>query len=247
MALFTAYQKKNLTELLAHAVNKDRVLTLTALHGFLFGLAITPEPILPNEWLPAIFGNEMLDIADQKEGGRLFTHLFSAYNKVIESHNAGTLSFPYDIPKLKGKDVPSVREWCYGFFSAIMLRSNIWRLNKVVEGISPKDDVIDVTTCTAIVIGVAIPEKILDLFKLSKVQALFADKKPAELEALLFSLLPTAITSMQKFAHAVKSGLTVPKPCKVMRPAEPLIATKIGRNSPCPCGSGQKYKKCCGK
>ena len=22
---------------------------------------------------------------------------------------------------------------------------------------------------------------------------------------------------------------------------------KIGRNNPCPCGSGKKYKKCCGK
>jgi SEC-C motif-containing protein len=25
------------------------------------------------------------------------------------------------------------------------------------------------------------------------------------------------------------------------------IAAKVGRNDPCPCGSGQKYKKCCGK
>ena len=24
-------------------------------------------------------------------------------------------------------------------------------------------------------------------------------------------------------------------------------APKIGRNDPCPCGSGKKYKKCCGK
>src|SRR5690606_29865155 len=23
--------------------------------------------------------------------------------------------------------------------------------------------------------------------------------------------------------------------------------TKIGRNEPCPCGSGKKYKKCCGR
>jgi preprotein translocase subunit SecA len=23
-------------------------------------------------------------------------------------------------------------------------------------------------------------------------------------------------------------------------------ATKVGRNDPCPCGSGKKYKKCCG-
>ena len=24
-------------------------------------------------------------------------------------------------------------------------------------------------------------------------------------------------------------------------------AKKIGRNEPCPCGSGKKYKQCCGK
>lgn len=29
--------------------------------------------------------------------------------------------------------------------------------------------------------------------------------------------------------------------------AKPLISNKIGRNEPCPCGSGAKYKKCCGK
>ncbi len=30
---------------------------------------------------------------------------------------------------------------------------------------------------------------------------------------------------------------------------EPYVRTepKIGRNDPCPCGSGKKYKKCCGK
>ena len=28
--------------------------------------------------------------------------------------------------------------------------------------------------------------------------------------------------------------------------AAPAVSTKIGRNEPCPCGSGKKYKKCCG-
>jgi SEC-C motif-containing protein len=28
---------------------------------------------------------------------------------------------------------------------------------------------------------------------------------------------------------------------------KPLVSAKIGRNEPCPCGSGAKYKKCCGK
>ncbi len=33
------------------------------------------------------------------------------------------------------------------------------------------------------------------------------------------------------------------------KPKEPIRRTreKIGRNSPCPCGSGKKYKKCCGR
>jgi len=33
----------------------------------------------------------------------------------------------------------------------------------------------------------------------------------------------------------------------VMVKPKPITVTKVGRNAPCPCGSGQKYKKCCGK
>ncbi len=32
-------------------------------------------------------------------------------------------------------------------------------------------------------------------------------------------------------------------------PQAPVVreGAKVGRNDPCPCGSGKKYKKCCGK
>jgi SWIM/SEC-C metal-binding protein len=34
----------------------------------------------------------------------------------------------------------------------------------------------------------------------------------------------------------------------LLNPPKPKIAArKVGRNDPCPCGSGHKYKKCCGK
>jgi len=29
-------------------------------------------------------------------------------------------------------------------------------------------------------------------------------------------------------------------------PTVPVTRQKVGRNEPCPCGSGKKYKKCCG-
>ena len=34
---------------------------------------------------------------------------------------------------------------------------------------------------------------------------------------------------------------------RVVRTAQPIrVEQKVGRNDPCPCGSGKKYKKCCG-
>ena len=33
---------------------------------------------------------------------------------------------------------------------------------------------------------------------------------------------------------------------KMVKP-KPLTVNKVGRNEPCPCGSGLKHKKCCGK
>ena len=34
---------------------------------------------------------------------------------------------------------------------------------------------------------------------------------------------------------------------RILEPPTPLQkAAKVGRNEPCPCGSGKKYKRCCG-
>ncbi|MBU4175922.1 MAG: SEC-C domain-containing protein [Actinobacteria bacterium] len=35
---------------------------------------------------------------------------------------------------------------------------------------------------------------------------------------------------------------------RLLNPPEPVkFQAKVGRNEPCPCGSGKKYKKCCGR
>src|SRR5690606_39090707 len=31
------------------------------------------------------------------------------------------------------------------------------------------------------------------------------------------------------------------------RPAQPEATPSVSRNAPCPCGSGRKFKKCCGR
>jgi len=54
----------------------------------------------------------------------------------------------------------------------------------------------------------------------------------------------------QLFAQMPRPSLQAPPPPPIPLPASmaPVRRTepKVGRNDPCPCGSGQKYKKCCG-
>jgi SWIM/SEC-C metal-binding protein len=33
---------------------------------------------------------------------------------------------------------------------------------------------------------------------------------------------------------------------RALHPTAPVKTEKVSRNDPCPCGSGKKYKKCCG-
>ena len=42
-------------------------------------------------------------------------------------------------------------------------------------------------------------------------------------------------------------GGMMPPPGMAGTPARPAATPRVGRNDPCPCGSGKKYKKCCGR
>jgi len=59
-------------------------------------------------------------------------------------------------------------------------------------------------------------------------------------QRLMSSIQSTAVNMIYKVGLA-------PKEQQRVVPAQPGNKDKIGRNSPCPCGSGKKYKKCCGK
>jgi len=50
----------------------------------------------------------------------------------------------------------------------------------------------------------------------------------------IHSVVPMAVA---QYAHMGRS---------IADATEPAHRTKVGRNAPCPCGSGKKYKKCCG-
>lgn len=257
MAMFTPQEKKNLTKLLASGVNRNETLSIDGLHGYLFGLSIIPEPVMPSEWLIGIFGEEMVEVDDKEESEALLGTLFYVYNQMIQQNEDGILSFPFDIATLKTKDIRRIREWSHGFFLATSLRPEIWGMDRYddadLEEPEPEedeeleDDEAEIAACYSVVMGVAFPDRIAELFSKDEKFNKSSDKKATELEAKLFSLLPDAVTTLQKYANTARDNMRKLRADNYIEPTKPRQVVKIGRNDPCPCGSGKKYKKCCGQ
>jgi hypothetical protein len=75
--------------------------------------------------------------------------------------------------------------------------------------------------------------------------ALF-QKRHRELRYLARRLTPAGVRNARRAprfpTHDVVPGPSLPPP-----PLPAKVPVKPGRNDPCPCGSGRKYKKCCGR
>jgi preprotein translocase subunit SecA len=77
-----------------------------------------------------------------------------------------------------------------------------------------------------------------------------SEERPAEAPAPAPAKPSGPVTAKDAFAalmgvspDRVRTSGPAGMPGAQMRPAAPTV----GRNDPCPCGSGKKYKKCCGR
>ena len=94
-------------------------------------------------------------------------------------------------------------------------------------------------------------EKVYDGVKTAK---LGTEKNPAAVTVQTQKRLKEVTALFEKNGWHYSIELEPDKPEDVsdlerlLNPPQPRIAEKkIGRNEPCPCGSGRKHKKCCGK
>ena len=235
-------QRKLLAELLT-LFESEETFTITELEGFLFGLAITPDVIMPSEWIPEIFGGEIPDFDTEGRIELLFKNLLNAFNAYSDAFQNGKLNFPFDVKNIKDKDINDLflnemADWSYGLLVALRLRPEIWYLD-YEEFENAPEDIQDILLSFAIIHGVVYPEDAYTLFE--------KDGKPLDEDytiSLLFGLLPQAVEVVkmhgermwQKWVEDMDKGIIDLNTRKI----------KIGRNDPCPCGSGRKYKRCCG-
>ena len=241
--MFTSAEKRNLSVLLARAVDPDDALTLDGLHGLLFGLAIIPELIMPSEWFPAVFGVEMAEFADEIEAEKLLGYLVRAYKRILDENERGKLDFPFDMTKLKDGDLVRIREWAYGLYRAMSLRPETWGIDDEErdEAVFSEDER-EVSCSCGIILGVALPEEVPEIFPTRPDTT--AQRDETKLLGTVYALLPQAVAVIRDHANRMRSRWQQQGVDRLPRAIERSL--KIGRNDPCPCGSGKKYKKCCG-
>lgn len=240
--MFTPQEERNLSTLLARAVNPDNALTLEGLHGFLFGLAIIPDIIMPSDWLPGVFGEEMMNFKNKAEADKLMGHLFAAYNRINEDNE---LKFPFDMEKLKKGDVERMQDWSYGLFLAMSLSPETWGMDDEDEEVDDDDlseEEQEVSAACGVIIGVAMPDEIPELFEPTKNRKSLP--KTEKLLVTLYTMLPRAFAIVRD--HGIAQRKKMREELASLVPPKPRSLEKIGRNDPCPCGSGKKYKNCCG-
>ena len=97
-------------------------------------------------------------------------------------------------------------------------------------------------------------EKMEKIFDGKKTAKLGTKKKPAVVEVQTEKRLKEVASIFEENGWEYTIGLDPDKPEDItdleilLHRPEPVVAEKkVGRNEPCPCGSGKKYKKCCDK
>lgn len=215
---------KQLDERLAALPDDSNAMLLSELDGYLAGVMVCPELIMPSEWLARIWQRDEDDVpvydnmADLQSLTRLITEHYNGIGRDLQ--RGGDRYAPiYDFdPRL---DDVMWEFWIGGFERAIALRPQSWAA--VLE--SQDEDA--VAALTGLIALISVSHRATGELEIDKGTA-------DELAEDAPDLIPLWVEALNTWR--LKSDGA--------RPA--AAPAKVGRNEPCPCGSGKKHKKCCG-
>jgi uncharacterized protein len=106
-------------------ISPDDCLGLSDLDGFLTGIVVGPELIMPSEWLPVVWGDDEPEFESDAQAATMIGVIMDRYNEIASCFNADPEKFePIFWNKSTGE--PIVMDWAAGFLDAIELRREAW-------------------------------------------------------------------------------------------------------------------------
>jgi uncharacterized protein len=229
----TDSELERLAKRLSQSRNPD-ALSLEAVDGLFCALIASPAMVMPSQYIPVILGTDPKQtaaFADLKDVNDTLSLLMRYWNSIAEDFRSGDqLHLPY--LKEPGTDNIPGREWARGFMRGTRLAAGGW--DRLFQ-----DDQEGMAIAIPLVAGEVDPAW--------PKEPLSKERK----DELLQWMFASAARAYRYFepdrrapAQQTKSDSSQEEddyPETYVRPER-----KRGRNEPCPCGSGKKFKNCCG-
>jgi len=208
----------------------NEVMLLDCLDGFLTALATGPAMPKPEEWIPRIWGPTAADapkFASATQAARITDLLTRHMNAIVWSLQQDAEHFEpvFDLQVFEGdeREYMDGEMWAHGFMTGIDMQRDRWKtLFESKQG------------------PVALrPIYLLGAPDITEAEEALVET-PAQREEFS-KQIPASIGWIYKF-WAPQRRAADSASGKIAANEMP----KISRNAPCICGSGRKYKKCCG-
>lgn len=227
---FAPLSKEEFNELdqfLLHGVDTETVMMLDTMDGFMHAIAVGPTTLHPKQWLPKVWGTEtMMPPMDSIEQlNHMLGLIMRHFNSIISGLEDDPREIsPYWSTMTYGSDKQEYDDaegWAYGFVEGMRLCWNDWQ------------PLLSTSQGKAWFRPIALlgeDDFSADQDELTKTPALRAE---------LALQIPQAVLDIHAHWLPLRLAVFERQVAKSMQP-------KVGRNEPCPCGSGKKFKKCCG-
>ncbi|MFO0701068.1 MAG: UPF0149 family protein [Nitrospira sp.] len=232
---FTLDQSILLTRFLSSPQRPKDTLTYPQLAGFLFGLGNGPELIQPSEWIPLVFVDQEAQYETEEEANQVLQAMMALYNDCVRERPGNAVFFPpgceirpHPMDNLT-IDAP-LSQWAQGFGMGYDYLAEVW----------------DAYTPDELEEEIGALLMALTFFSSQTLaEAYYQDgNKKGTFDELAKSVMEIFPEAMREYAHLGRSIYHARLESGEFDRA-PSHQTKVGRNDPCPCGSGKKFKKCC--
>jgi uncharacterized protein len=201
----------------------DNPMNLEELDGFFAAMIAGSETVMPSEYLPEVFGGEMCAFETPDEANEILGLLMRHWNSIARTLFKGEVYVPLLLEDEDG--TAHGNDWARGFMHGVDMRVDSWAglIEDEAHG------------------GCILPMMILchehDEDPEMRPETITPEKREKIIVHMAAGLMGAYRYFREGRRHHVATTFN----------SEPWsAASKVGRNEPCPCGSGKKYKKCCG-